>query len=188
SSMVPVLFSALSRLQDDKIKFNNLYFKFQRLVSVLVFSIGIGVFLYSDLATRLLLGNQWSEASDIIGIWALTRSIMIVFGHFSSEVYRAKGKPKLSFFSQVMHLIVLVPTIVVSGQFGFLALVYARSWIRMQFVLVHLIIMKSVIGIPILSTFKNVFPTLISAVMMGFFGYYLKYISDGVLWSFVSIT
>lgn len=187
SSTVPVLFSALSRLQNDQEKFNNLYYKFQRIVSILIFPMGVGVYLYSDLATYLLLGNQWGQASDIIGIWALTSSIMIVFGHFSSEVYRAKGRPKLSFFAQVMHLVVLIPTILISGQYGFWSLVYARSWIRMQFVLVHLIVMKLSIGIPILKTFRNVLPTLLSATAMGFVGFFLQQIYESIFWDFISI-
>ncbi|WP_419893007.1 lipopolysaccharide biosynthesis protein [Oceanobacillus kimchii] len=187
SSVVPVLFSALSRLQDDVDKFNNLYFKFQRLVSIVVMPIGIGIYLYSELATTLFLGPQWEEASKIIGIWALTSSIMIIFGNFSSEVYRAKGMPKLSFFAQVLHLIVLIPTIIIAGQYSFWMLVYARSWIRLQFVLVHLILMKTFIKIPILKTFNNVTPSIIASVMMGGLGYSLQQINNGMVWDFLSI-
>lgn len=187
TSMIPVLFSVLSRLQNDSNQFNIMFFKFQRLVSILVFPLGVGVYLYSDLATQILLGSQWSEASDIIGVWALTSSIMIVFGHFCSEVYRAKGRPKLSFLAQVLHLVVLVPTCIISSKYGFWPLVYSRSWIRMQFVLAHFLLMEFVIGIPISKTIKNVLPTAISAIAMGFCGYLLKQISDNIVWSLLSI-
>lgn len=187
SALVPVLFSALSRLQDDNVKFNKLYFKFQRIVSILVFPLGVGVFLFSDLATRLILGDQWGEASKVIGHWALSSSVMIVFGYFGSEVYRAKGKPKLSFLAQMLHLVVLVPTIIISSKYGFWVLVFARSWIRMQFVLVHMVIMKYVIGIPILKTIKNVLPTLSSALAMGILGYLLLQVYEGLLWNILSI-
>src|SRR5690606_25193331 len=138
--------------------FNFTYFKVQRLVAIIVLPLGIGVYLYSDLATQILLGNQWGEASKVIGVWALTSSIMIVYGHFCSEVYRAKGRPKLSFLGQILHLVVLIPTCLISSDYGFWVLVYARSWIRMQFVVVHFIIMKFAIGIPVIKTIKNVFP------------------------------
>jgi len=187
ASTVPVLFSALSRLQNDGSQFNHMFFKSQRFVSILVFPLGVGVYLYSDLATQILLGSQWSEASGVIGIWALTSAIMIVFGHYCSEVYRAKGKPKLSFLAQVLHLVVLVPTCIISSKYGFWPLVYARSWIRMEAILVHFIIMKFAIGIPVLKTFRNVFPTAISAVTMGVLGYLLQQISEGIVWSFASI-
>lgn len=187
ASTVPVLFAALSRLQSDESKFKTMFFKFQRLVSVFVFPLGVGVFLFSDLATRLMLGNQWGEASDVVGIWALTSTMMIVFGHFCSEVYRAKGRPRLSFLAQILHLIVLVPTCIIAGQYGFWPIVFARSLIRIQFVMVHLTIMKIAMNISAIKTFKNVFPTMVAVVFMGLFGYFLKEVSESILWSILSI-
>jgi len=187
SSIVPVLFSTLSRLQEDDTQFNYIFFKFERLVSVLVFPIGIGVYIYSDLATQILLGNQWNEASDVIGVWALTSSIMIVFGNLCSEVYRAKGRPKLSFMAQISHLIILVPACIISSRYGFWELVYTRAWIRMQFVLVHFIVMKFAIGISIRKTIRNVLPTAISSIIMGLLGLFLQKVHKGVMWSLISI-
>ena len=187
SSIIPVLFSTLSRLQNDDIKFTNMYFKFQRIISILVFPLGVGVFLYSDLATEIMLGSKWSEASGVIGIWALTSSIMTVFGNLCSEVYRAKGKPKLSFIAQTLHLIVLVPACIISSKHGFWALVYTRSWIRLQFVLVHFILMKYVIGISITKTIKNVSQTAVSTICMGVLCYFLRQINESILWDFISI-
>ena len=187
ASTTPVLFSTLSRLQNDEVKFSSIFLRFQRIVSILVFPLGVGVFLYSDLATRILLGSQWTEASGVIGIWALTSSIMIVFGHYCSEVYRAKGMPRLSFFAQALHLIVLFPACIISSKYGFWPLVYTRSWIRLQFVVVHLIIMKFIMGFPIVRIFGNVFPTGASAVFMGILGYFLRRVNHGILWDLVSI-
>lgn len=186
-ALIPVLFSVLSRLQNNNKKFNKMYFTTQRLVSVFIFPLGIGVYLYSDLATKIILGSKWNEASEVIGVWALTSAIMIVFGYFCSEVYRAKGRPKLSFLAQLLHLVVLVPVCIISSKYGFLILVYARAWIRMEFVLVHFIIMKFAIGIPLGKTFKNIMPTAISAISMGILGYLLQQISKGLLWNFVSV-
>lgn len=187
ASTVPVLYSALSRLQDDKKEFTNLYFKVQRFVSILILPLGVGLFLYSDLATNIFLGSQWSEASNVIGIWSLTSAVTIVFGHFSSEVYRAKGRPKLSFLAQILHLVVLVPTCIISSKYGFWTLIYARSLIRIQMVLVHFVIMEFSMRISTLKTFKNVCPTIISSLIMGIFGYLLKQINESIYWSVLSI-
>lgn len=187
ASIVPVLFSTLSRLQDNTDLFNRTYLKMQKVVAILVLPLGVGVYLFSDLATQFLLGSQWGEASKVIGVWALTSAIMIVFGHFSSEVYRSKGRPKLSFLAQILHLVVLVPTCLISSKFGFWPLVYTRSWIRMQFVMVHFVIMKVAMGIPVMQTIKNVLPTLISAIVMGVFGFFLQQIYKGMLWDLFSI-
>ncbi|MGM2817807.1 lipopolysaccharide biosynthesis protein [Bacillus cereus group sp. Bce001] len=187
ASIVPVLFATLSRLQNDTEAFNQTYLKMQKVVAIFVLPIGVGVFLYSDLATSILLGNQWEEASKVIGIWALTSSIMIVLGHFCSEVYRAKGKPKLSFLAQLLHLIVLVPVCLISSKYGFLVLVYARSLIRLQFVLVHFIIMKFAIGISTMRTIKNIVSVMLSAIIMGGIGYLLQQFNSSLIWDFISI-
>lgn len=187
ASTVPVIFSALSRLQNDSKQFNNMYYGMQRLVSIFVFPIGMGVYIYSDLATQILLGNKWSEASGVIGIWALTSAITIVCGHHCSEVYRAKGRPKLSFLAQILHLVVLVPVCIISSRYGFWTLVHARSWIRIEGVLVHFIIMKFAIGIPVFKTLKNVFPAALSTIIMGFTAYILLSISESTVWKFLSI-
>lgn len=187
ASIIPVLFSALSRLQHDDNEFNRIFFKFQRLVSIVVLPLGIGVYLYSDLATKILLGNQWTEASGVIGVWALTSSITIVFSYFNSEVYRAKGRPKLSFLSQILHLIFLVPVVVISSGYGFWPLVYARSWARTQGIIVGFLFMKFAIGFPVLKTIKNVLPTVVAASAMGIFGYLLKQLNQGIIWSLFSI-
>lgn len=187
STVIPILFSALSRLQNDDEKFNIMYSNMQKIVSIFVFPLGVGIYLYSDLATKILLGSKWSEASELVGVWALTSAIMIVLGSLSSEVYRAKGRPKLSFLAQLLHLVVLVPVCIISSKYGFWILVYARSWVRMEAVLVHFIIMKFLIGISVVKTFKSIMPTAISAIAMGILGVLLKGISKGLLWTILSV-
>lgn len=187
SSIIPVLFSALSRLQDNNKEFNKLYFKTQRAVSLLVFPLGIGVYLYSNIATEILLGNKWIEASEVIGIWALTSSIVVVLSNLCSEVYRAKGRPKLSFLSQVLHLIVLVPVCIISSHYGFRTLVYSRALVRFEGVLINFIIMKIAFKFSIGSVIKNVMSTGISALCMGGIGILLKLIGHGLMWDIFSI-
>lgn len=187
SSIIPVLFSMLSRLQNDEEKFNATFLKIQRLVSIFVFPLGIGVFVYSDLATKIMLGDKWNEASGVIGIWALTSSIMIVLGNFNSEVYRSKGRPKLSFLSQVLHLIVLVPVCIISSKYGFWVLVNSRALIRFQGILVGIIIMKFAIGFPVKKIFRGILPTASVSIIMGILGFILKRFNNGVIWNIISI-
>ncbi|UZQ85772.1 lipopolysaccharide biosynthesis protein [Thermoclostridium stercorarium] len=187
TSIAPVLYTTLSRLQKNDDELNKMYLYAQRLISVLVFPIGIGVFLYSDLATKIFLGNKWGDSSGVIGVYALTSSILIVFGYFCSEVYRAKGSPKLSILAQTLHMVVLVPACIISSRYGFWPLVYTRAWIRMELVFVHLIIMRFFVKMSVASVLKNVMPSAVSAISMGIFGYLLKQINNSIKWSIMSI-
>lgn len=187
SSTTSVLFTTLSRLQNDNDGFNNMFLKTQEIVSILIFPLGVGIFLYRDLATKIFLGSQWNESSNIIGIWALAQAITIVFGYYCSEVYRAKGRPKISFLVQLLYIVVLIPTCLISSQYGFWTFVYMRSLVVLEFVIVHLLVMKFVIGIPISRIIKNVFPAGISAIIMGCMGYFLLKVNEGLLWNALSI-
>ena len=111
SATTPVLFSSLSKLQNDNRELRRMFFSFQKIVGILLIPLGVGIFLFSDLITDILLGDQWGEASHFIGLWGLTSSITIVFAYYCSEVFRAKGKPKLSTLAQVVHMAFLIPKI-----------------------------------------------------------------------------
>lgn len=187
AAIVPVLYSALSRLQEDNEQFNHIFYKVQRIVAMLVLPIGVGMFIYSEQLTLILLGRQWTEASVVIGNWALTSIIMIVYGHFCSEVYRAKGRPKLSFFAQVFHIVFLVPVCFISIEYGFWYLVIARSWSRIQFVLVHFFIMKFSIGMSITRMIKNTLPAVVSSVLLGISAYIILQLYDYIIWQVASI-
>lgn len=165
AATTPVLFSSLSRLQNDDDEFWKMFFKFQKLVSMLVFPLGVGIFLFSDLITSILLGSQWQEASFFIGFWGLTSAITIVLSHYSSEVYRAKGKPKLSVLSQFLHIIVLWPTVLIAVNYGFGVLCEARSLVRLEGILVNLIIMYF-LRMPILKIFTNIIPPALASLCM----------------------
>lgn len=152
-----------------------------------MFPMGLGVYLYSDLATSLMLGSKWAEASNIIGIWALTSSVLIVTSHFNSEVYRSKGKPKLSLLAQLISLSFLTITCLISVKYGFWTLVYARALIRFQGVITGLIIMSLVMKFPIIDTIKNLLKPLILTSLMGGLAIILKQVSNSMMWSFTSI-
>lgn len=162
----PILFSTLSRLQNDEKEFQRLFFRFQKLVGLLVVPIGVGIFIFSDLVTELILGSQWTEAAGFVGLWALTSAVTIVLSHYSSEVYRAKGKPKLSVLTQVLHIVVLWPVVLIAVKYGFEVLYVSRSLVRLELIAVNLCIMGWVIKMPVGKMFTNILPSCIAAACM----------------------
>lgn len=187
AATTPILFSSLSRLQDDDNAFKTLFFKFQKLVGLLVIPLGVGIYCYSDLVTQILLGDQWLEASSFIGLWGLTSAITIVLSHYSSEVYRAKGRPKLSVLAQVLHLIVLWPAVLIAVRYGFETLAVTRALVRLELILVNLIIMYVVVKVSPWTMFKNVFHSVIASLIMAGMAMLLKDLSVSVIWQFVTI-
>lgn len=166
AATTPVLFSALSRLQNDQNGFQKMFFTFQKMVGLLVIPMGVGIFIFSDLITSFLLGDQWEEAANFIGWWGLTSSITIVLSHYSSEIYRSKGKPKLSFFSQILHLFFLVPTVLIAVNYGFETLYISRSLVRIQGIIVNMFLLFWLVSINPLDMLKNIMGPVLASISM----------------------
>ena len=147
SATTPVLFSSLSKLQNDNRELRRMFFSFQKIVGILLIPLGVGIFLFSDLITDILLGDQWGEASHFIGLGGLTSSITIVFAYSCSEDYRAKGKPKLSTLAQVVHMAFLIPTVLWAVSYGFDFLCDIRALVRLTLILINVIILYGLTGI-----------------------------------------
>lgn len=168
AATTPVLFSSLSRLQTDPEEFKKLFFKFEKAVAILVIPMGVGIYIFSDFVTEVLLGPQWKEASYFIGLWALTSSITIVLSHFSSEVYRALGRPKLSAIVQMSHIAILVPVVLLSIAHGFKCLCEWRALIRLELIVANLSVMYWLIKISPIKMIANIIPILFASSVMWF--------------------
>ena len=173
ASTTPILFSALSRLQNDRGEFTKMFMNFQRMVAILIIPMGVGIFLYSEAITNILLGSQWSEASDFIGWWGLTGALVIIFSHYASEIYRSLGKPKVSVLAQVLHLVCLIPTVYLSIGYGFETLVVCRSLIRLQMILVNAVLLWLIVRMSLWQMLYNCRNIFVATLAMAAIAYLL---------------
>ena len=175
AATTPVLFSALSRLQDDENEFRCLFFRFQKIVGLLVIPLGVGIFLFRNLVTEILLGHQWLEAANFIGLWGLTSSITIVLSHYCSEIYRAKGRPKLSVLAQVLHIFCLVPVVLWAINYGFDFLCEMRALVRLTLIVINLAILYWLSKISPLQMLDNIKSSIIGYIVMILLFFLLTY-------------
>lgn len=166
NTTTPVLFSALSSLQNDEEKFKKMFLDFQKIVAMLILPMGVGIYLFRDFVTDIALGNQWKDASFLIGIWALTSTITIIYSHYSSEIFRSKGKPQLSALAQTLHLLFLIPIVLISVKYGFESLCLWRSLARFTMVVIVLILVKPLVHITFFQMTRNILHTLIATIGM----------------------
>ena len=182
-----VLFSSLSRLQNDRKEFDRIFLKFQKLVGVLVVPLGVGMFCYSDLLTSIMLGDKWAEASNVVGLWGLVSGLMIVMNHYCGHLYRALGKPKLSTLSEWLHIAFLWPIVIIAAKHGFEALYITRTLGRLQHVIVDMCLMSFVIHFSVKKIFANIAPSVVASVLMAGVAFLLKTVSASVIWQLASI-
>ena len=185
ASILPVVMPAISRLQDDIPEMRRVLLHFQKYTSILLLPLGVGIFVFRDLVTAVMLGNQWTEAAPFIGLWGLMEAVTVIFARFCSSVYPAVGKPRVSAIVQISHLIVLVPAIIISGQYGFRALYVTRSLVRFELVAVNLVAVYLLIKQSPWKMFVNILPETLSCCIMALAGWGLLRINDSLVWSFV---
>lgn len=185
AATTPVLFSSLSKLQDNDTELKRMFFSFQKLVGIIVIPSGVGIFLFQDLVTDILLGSQWREAAHFIGLWGLTSALTIVLSHYCSEIYRAKGKPKLSVLVQVLHIVCLVPVILWAVQHNFRFLCDMRALVRLTLIIINLFVLYHVVRISFATMFRNILPAIIASVIMAGFTLLTNASNYSIFWQIV---
>lgn len=180
SSIIPVVMPAISRLQNNIPEMRQTLLKFQKYTSVMLLPLGVGIFMFRGFVTTVMLGSQWTDATLFIGIWALMEVITVIFARFCSNVYPAIGRPGISVVVQVLHLIVLVPAVIISGRYGFKPLYITRSLVRLEGVLVNLLFIFFLIKLSPWKMFVNIFPELSASLLMALLAYILLSIDDSI--------
>lgn len=185
ASVLPVIMPSLSRLQNDLPEMRSTLLKFQKYTSVLLLPLGVGIFMFKDLITDVMLGGQWTEAAPFIGLWGLMEVTTVIFSRFCSPVYPAIGKPRTSVIVQILHLVVLIPAVIISGQYGFRALYITRSLVRLELVLVNLIFVYVLIKQSPWKMFINILPEICSCLVMAVVAFVLLRLNNSMALSFV---
>lgn len=187
AATTPVLYSSLSKVQNDDSQFARILFRFQRTISIILMPMSIGIFIFRNLITEILLGSQWHEAAWFIGIWGLTSGITIILSYYCSEVLRAKGKPKLSTFSQLIDLIFLIPIILYGVHQSFEVLCNLRAITRIFLIIPIITITYIFVNISPWKMITNIQIPLIASVIMGLFGYWLVQFHNSLIFELIAI-
>ena len=87
TAFTAVLFPALSRLKDDDKSFKETFYSLQSSALALMIPLGIGCYFYASTVTDIFLGSKWTEAAFVIGVFALTKPLLMCFNNFLSHFF-----------------------------------------------------------------------------------------------------
>jgi PST family polysaccharide transporter len=181
-----VLFSALSRFQNDDEAFFSVFYSYQKIVAIFVLPLGMGMWLYKDLLVKILLGSQWIECADFIGMYAFATVFSIVTNSFFSELYRSKGKPKISMLAQIIYLAFLIPAVILASKSGFNALCITITVAVYGFFVVHYCLAKRFFGIELRKLLGNIFSPLLASGAMAIFSLAVQAVSQNIVIRIIS--
>ncbi len=187
ASIIPVLFSSLSKLQDDEAGFRNMYLNIQRLLVCFLLPLGMGMFLYRQFATDIFFGSQWAEAAGIVGITAISTVFRTIYVGINGDVFRAKGQFKVPLFLQVLDLVITIPLCYLGLVKGFWAFVYIRAISRFILIAPELYYLKKVCKISPLDQVKTSWHFYLATAIMSVVAFVLQKFGESMLHNIVGI-
>ena len=173
-AIVPVIFVALSRLQNDMPEFRRMFYVTQSKAALVLMPLGIMLLVFSDVAVEVMLGAQWHEGDFFFGIWSLTSTFSILINSLASESLRAKGMPRLSAVSQILHFPVMWIALWYGAKFGFDAVALGMCVSSLWLDMVKLFMLRQVLGFSIRIITINIFNATLPAVVAGILAWQLR--------------
>lgn len=163
--------SAIAKEQNDKVSFKKMFLTFQKYASIISLPLGVGVFLYRDFVTGIMLGKEWLDASILIGLYSLTYTASISFGNFYSDAIRAKGYPKKLVEVDAIYLALIIGLLCFAHNISFATFCIIFSLLKIIQPTLQAIIGQRICDISIKSIFKNCYPqlTAVGTMILVFF-------------------
>lgn len=158
--------SAIAKEQNDDLKFKTMFLTFQKYASIVSLPLGVGVFLYRDFVTGIMLGKDWLDASLLIGLYCLTFTASISFGNFYSDAIRAKGFPRKLVEVDAVYLGLIIGLLFIAPSIPFSTFCIAFSLLKIVQPVLQAIIGRKICDVSLTSVIKNSYPQLVGVVVM----------------------
>lgn len=110
-SVLGVVYATLSKLQNDRKKFQELYFNIVKVFTVVVGFICIIIFYYSELIVRILYGKEWLTSASYLQLLILASFFYLqeMFNRILFKIFdRTDLILKLEFFKKLLLTITIV--------------------------------------------------------------------------------
>ena len=173
-AIMPVFFVAMSRLQNDMPNFRKMFYAMQEKAALVLTPLGIMLLVFADVAVEIFLGGQWHEGDFFFGVWSMTAVFSILINSLASEAIRAKGLPRLSAFSQVLHFPVMWGALWYGAKIGFDAMALGMCASSLWLDLVKLVILRQVFDFSLRNIAMNIFNPAIPALMAGLLAWQVR--------------
>lgn len=112
-----VSFSALSKLQNDKIQFNSLYFQLTKVIFAIVIPLYLGGFWVGEELFKIVLGEKWNGAIFFFRALCLVQ-IFKSLEPINFQIHAAQGRANLFFWLRAGSGILLPITFYFSIRYG----------------------------------------------------------------------
>ena len=123
-SLDSVMFSTLSKVQDDIPKIQNFFYRFMSVISLMMVVIAMVLFFYPKEVIMAFLGPKWEDAAPILRIFAAFAYIQM-FIRFSDTLVRAKNALYKSSIIKLIFAVIVFGLVMLALPYGITGISYA---------------------------------------------------------------
>ena len=171
SIVTKVGFPVMAMTQDDIERLKRIYLGVIRMTASVNFPIYVAIGLYAPEVVHFALGEKWEASTPLLRVlafWALLRST----GNPVGSLLMARGKVKLSFQWNAFLVVIFLPVLWVSAEFGVIGLASAALAIQIfLFVPVWLFLVRPLCGAGLVEYLSQLTTPFVIALISGFVGF-----------------
>ncbi len=177
--LLPVLYSAFSRLQHDPSKVGRSLLAAVKGIAIVAFPVSVGIIIMRGPIEEFVFGGEWNGIGTVTAILALAHGLAWLVGA-NGEAYRGIGKPHIETWAMGLSLGIYFAGYVVSVRFGLLVFLLSRLAMVFIGLLFHLVVSRLVFNLCFSDFAKAGYKSFtISFAMLGLLHFFVTPLSDG---------
>lgn len=127
--LLPILFSAFSRLQNDLVQFNRYFSKAVRIIISIALPLTVGIFFLSHYIETVVFGGKWEGIGRVIAFMAIVQGWSWFATGINYEAYRSLGRPDIYPKVLIFALLYYLPIYFYAAPKGIEVFLWARLFL-----------------------------------------------------------
>lgn len=163
--MMPVVYSYLSRIQDDFAHVKRITVKSNKIIMMLILPASIALITLSGGVENTVLGYKWLGIAEVLAILGLRNIISLpIYGNL--EAYRATGRPDVNTKILVMSLLMYLPVCILAAPYGLKIFLYSRLLITFFSLFIKFYYSKNILNINFYDFIGSIKWQLLASIVM----------------------
>lgn len=175
TSLQTILFPVLSNSQNDKVRIKSLVRRSTGMACLLIFPALIGLISIAKPLVLLILTEKWLPAVAYIQIYSIAYMLFPV-QVANMEAIKAMGYSGISLKLEIIKKVIETTILIISVFMGVIAIVWGVVFFNFVCLFINLYPSKKYLDYGVFEQVKDIIPTFLCAIMMGFSIYWIQYL------------
>lgn len=175
TSLQTILFPVLSNSQNDKVRIKSLVRRSTGMTCLLIFPALIGLISIAKPLVLLILTEKWLPVVAYIQIYSIAYMLFPV-QVANMEAIKAMGYSGISLKLEIIKKVIETTILIISVFMGVIAIVWGVVFFNFVCLFINLYPSKKYLDYGVFEQVKDIIPTFLCAIMMGFSIYWIQYL------------